>query len=79
MDAAFEVIKNAGSDEAMLYERKPRSLAELEKMMGKKNYTEKVGSHIIKPPGKPTLVDLSDKREPYNSASTDFGGVAAQT
>lgn len=79
MDAAFEVIKNAGYDEAMLYERKPRSLAELEKMMGKKNFAEIVGSHIIKPPGKPTLADLSDKRESYHSASTDFGGVAAQT
>ena len=30
---------------------------------------------IDRPMGKPTLVDESDKREPYNSAAADFGGV----
>ena len=60
----------------MLYERKPKTLAELEKMIGKKQFAEIVGSHIVKPMGKPTLVDQSDKREPYSPAAADFKEVA---
>ena len=75
-DQAFEDIKKAGYEEAMLYERKPKTLAELEKMIGKKQFAEIVGSHVVKPMGKPTLVDQSDKREPYSPAAADFKGVA---
>ena len=71
-DAAFEDIQKAGYEEAMLYERKPKTLSELEKMIGKNHFAEIVGTHIVKPIGKPTLVELSDKREPYNSAAVDF-------
>lgn len=74
-DAAFEAIRKAGYDEAMLYDRKPKSLAELEKMIGKKQFAEIVGERIVKPIGKPTLADLSDKREPYNPATADFAEV----
>ncbi len=74
-DKALETIKAAGWDEAMLYERKPKTLAELEKMIGKKPFAEIVGDQIEKPMGKPTLVDQSDKREPYSSAAADFGGA----
>ena len=77
-DAAFVDIQKAGYEEAMLYERKPKTLAELEKMIGKKQFAEIVGTHIVKPIGKPTLVEMSDKREPYNSAVADFAG-ATQT
>ena len=71
-DKAMETIKAAGWDEAMLYERKPKSLAELEKLIGKKDFSELMGDQIIRPVGKPTLVDAGDKREPYNSAAADF-------
>ena len=74
-DAALEAIKKAGYDEAVLYERKPKTLTELEKLMGKKEFVEVVGSHIVKPMGKPTLVDIADRREPYNPAAADFAGV----
>lgn len=74
-DKAFETIKQAGYEDAMLYERKPKSLSELEKMIGKKAFADLVGSLIVKPMGNPTLVPESDKREPYNSAAADFQGV----
>lgn len=74
-DAALEAIKKAGYDEAVLYERKPKTLTELEKMLGKKQFGDIVGNHIIKPMGKPTLVELSDKREPYSLAAADFAGA----
>lgn len=74
-DAALEAAKKAGYDEAVLYDRKPKTLTELEKMMGKKEFAEVMGSHIVKPIGKPTLVEQSDKREPYSPAAADFAGA----
>ena len=59
----------------MLYDRKPVSLSELEKRLGKKKFAELLADQIDRPMGKPTLVDEFDKREPYNSAAADFGGV----
>lgn len=74
-DAAMELIKAAGYEEAVLYERKAKTLSQLETMIGKKQFAEIVGSEIIKPQGKPTLVPESDKREPFNPAAADFAGV----
>lgn len=78
VDAALEAIKNAGYDEAMLYERKAKTLSVLEKMIGKVDFQKIVGSLIIKPMGKPTLADANDKRPDYNEAAKDFQGVAAE-
>ena len=74
-DAAMELIKAAGYEEAVLYERKAKTLSQLETMIGKKQFAEIVGSEIVKPQGKPTLVPESDKREPFNPAAADFAGV----
>ncbi|MBR0411111.1 MAG: DUF2800 domain-containing protein [Eubacterium sp.] len=74
-DQAIEDIKKAGYEEAMLYERKPKTLAQLEKVIGKKEFDRIAGSHVIKPIGKPTLAEISDKREPYNQAAVDFKGA----
>lgn len=74
-DAALNKIKKAGYDDAVLYERKAKSLAELEKLIGKKRFSELVGSLIIKPMGKPTLTDEDDKRPDYNDAVRDFQNV----
>ena len=75
-DAAIKAIIAAGYDEALLYERKPLTLSALETLIGKKDFAEKFGQFITKPLGKPTLVPMSDKREPYNAAAADFAGVA---
>ena len=75
IDEALAAIITAGYDEALVYERKPKTLSELEELMGKKDFEEKIGAYIVKPLGKPTLAPLSDKREPYNLAAADFAGV----
>lgn len=71
-DEALKAIEAAGYDEALLYDRKAKTLSELEKMIGKKRFAEIAGSHIVKPTGKPTLVIESDKRAPYSAAAADF-------
>lgn len=76
-DAALAAIIASGYDEALIYERKAKTLSSLEELMGKKEFAEKLGAYVIKPLGKPTLALLSDKREPYNSALSDFAGVSA--
>lgn len=67
MDQAFSRLEKNGFDEAVLYERKPLSLAQTEKLVGKKQLNDLVGDLIEKKPGKPTLVEESDKREPITN------------
>lgn len=74
-DAALKAVAAMGYDEALLYERKPKTLTEIEKLLGKKVFAANMADHVTKPMGKPTLAPASDKREPYNSAAADFAGV----
>lgn len=67
-DAAFKDIMAAGVEEALLYERKPLTLAQIEKILGKKEFAEAAGGHIVTPPGKPTLAPAGDNRPAYNTA-----------
>lgn len=75
-DAAIAAVIAAGYDEALVYERKPKTLTELEKLMGKTEFAAKLGSFVVKPIGKPTLAPMTDKREPYSPAAADFAEVA---
>lgn len=61
-DAAFEKLVAGGVEEAVLYERRPLTLAQAEKTIGKKLFTKLVGDMVVKTPGKPTLAKVSDKR-----------------
>ena len=36
----FKKLIDAGYDEALIYDRKPKTLSELEKMLGKKTFAE---------------------------------------
>lgn len=76
IEAAFKALTDSGIEEAMLYERKPLGLTDLEKLVGgKKKLTELIGGFIKKPQGKPTLVPADDKRPDYKKDLTDiFGG-----
>ena len=76
-DAAIQAVIAAGYDEALVYDRKPKTLSELEKLMGKAEFAEKIGSFVVKPLGKPTLALATDKREAYNPAASDFAGVVS--
>ena len=61
-----------------VYDRKPKTLSELEKLMGKAEFAEKIGSFVVKPLGKPTLALATDKRETYSPAASDFAGVVSE-
>ena len=63
-----EKLKEAGYDEASLYEKKLYGITAMEKLVGKKTFGELLDDLIVKPPGKPVLVDLSDKRPELNTA-----------
>lgn len=70
MDAAFEILQQSGIDRAVLYEEKPLTLAQVEKIVGKKDFEGAVGSYVVKKPGKPALVKESDKREAITNIVT---------
>lgn len=57
-----------------IYRKSLITLTEMEKLMGKKTFSEVLGPLVIKPEGKLTLVPESDKREAVtaNSAKEDF-------
>ena len=69
-DAAFTAARAAGVPEEMLYERKPVTLAALEKIMGKKPFAEALADYVTTPPGKPTLVKSEDKRKAITNKPT---------
>lgn len=69
IDAAFRKIKEAGYDEALLYERVPLALTGVEKLLGKPQFNNLLADDVDKPQGKPTLVPEDDKREPYKRQS----------
>ena len=71
MEAAFEKLAKSGvTEEAMLWEKKPLTLAQVEKMVGKKDFQDAVGEFVVKKPGKPALVKESDKREAITNRVT---------
>ena len=75
VETAFSKVIEAGYDEALLYERKPITLTGVESLLGKAKFETLLKDCVHKPLGKPTLVPLSDKREPYSTAAADFAGV----
>ncbi|WP_308007901.1 DUF2800 domain-containing protein [uncultured Fusobacterium sp.] len=69
-EEALKVLINSGIDETMLYERKQLTLAQIEKVLGPKQFKELVGNMVEKSPGKPTLVLDTDKREAISNKTT---------
>ena len=57
-----------------IYRQNLITITEMEKLLGKTKFNEVLGGLITKPPGKPTLVPLSDKRPTMNTsnAKNDF-------
>lgn len=74
-DEAFKAVIALGYEEEMLYDRKPKTLTEIESLLGKKKFAETMAAYVVKPQGKPTLATINDKREPYSTAASDFAGV----
>lgn len=59
------------------YEKKLVTITELQKRLGKQKFEELIGKFIVKPEGKPTLVERSDKRAEIEitSAQDDFKNI----
>lgn len=78
VDAAFSELVQAGYEEAVLYERRPVTLGELEKAVSKEDRQAILSKYIVKPQGKPTLAPEDDKRPAMTiqrvSAEEAFGG-----
>lgn len=64
-EKAFKTLVKNGYDESMLYERKPLTLTGIEKLLGKKSFSDILSEYVTVSPGKPTLAPVSDKREAY--------------
>lgn len=77
-DKAFAALEDAGVPAEIMYERKPLTLAALEKVVGKKAFAEAVGDFIVKTPGKPALVPESDKRPAITTAEMAFKEAPAE-
>nr|WP_284502122.1 DUF2800 domain-containing protein [Clostridium tertium] len=71
-DDVAKVLIGQGFQENMIYTRKLDSISKIESAIGKKEVQRLLGDYIVKPVGKPTLVPITDKREPYNPAKSDF-------
>lgn len=70
---AIDMLHTEGlKDEQIFKPKELLSLTNLEKLVGKKKFNAILGHVIDKPPGKPTLVKDTDKRQVYNPAKADF-------
>ena len=54
------------------YDKKLLGITAMTNLLGKSLFNELLGELIYKPPGKPALVPISDKRQPINTAKDDF-------
>lgn len=62
LDKAFRGLETAGVEAELLWERRPLSVAQAEKVIGKKEFGVLARDYVVKKPGKPALVEESDKR-----------------
>ena len=75
-EAAGAALNKAGYLNEQIY--KPvelRTITDLEKLIGKKQFAALVGDYITKPTGKPTLAPESDKRKAIDPVADDFKDV----
>ncbi|WP_215522519.1 DUF2800 domain-containing protein [Varibaculum prostatecancerukia] len=73
--AVAEAAKAAGYRD--IYKRSLLTITAMEKLMGKKNFSEILGNLVVKPEGKPTLVPVTDKRPELqvSTAADDFTNI----
>lgn len=74
--AVVEVLGKQGYTAEELY--KPtelRTITELEKLVGRKQFATLCGDYLVKPKGKPTLAPESDKRRAIDPIAEDFANV----
>lgn len=75
-EAAAVALNQAGYKTTQIYKpQELRTITELEKLAGKKNFAAICGEYIEKPQGKPTLAPESDKRPAIDPVAEDFKGI----
>lgn len=68
-----KALKDAGfHEDSYLRPRQLKTITDLEKTLTKKGFATLLGNLVIKPEGKPTLVEEADPRQPYSKAKNDF-------
>lgn len=75
-DSVADALTKSGYTRSDIY--KPvemRTITELEKLVGKKQFAALCGEWVNKPQGKPTLAPESDKRKAIDPAADDFKDV----
>ena len=75
---AAKILENTSFTEDNIYIKKLRGISDMEKLMGKKQFNTVLEGLIIKPQGKPTLVNSDDKRPELNTtanAAEDFKNI----
>lgn len=76
ISGAASALSSAGYATADIYKpQELRTITELEKLAGKKQFAAICGDYIVKPQGKPTLAPASDKRPAINPIADDFSGI----
>ena len=77
-DAVARAAASAGYRD--IYKKTLISITEMEKLMGKQTFKEVLGSLVIKPAGRPTLVPASDKRPAITTvgANHDFNEITEE-
>ena len=65
------IVKKAGYEP---YEPKLLGITAMTSLLGKSKFEELLGKLVVKPQGKPVLVNTDDKRPEFNPASKDFEG-----
>lgn len=63
-----DALHDAGYADAVIYKKELWGITAMEKLIGKKNFSDFLGNLVEKPAGKPTLVPESDKRPEINKA-----------
>jgi len=74
-DAVADAAKAAGYTD--IYKQSLVTITEMEKLMSKTAFSEILGDLVYKPPGKPTLVPISDKRPAISqsNANNEFNEI----
>lgn len=64
-----KALTDAGYAEDVIYQKKLLGITAMESEIGKKSFTDLLKDFIVKPPGKPALVSITDSRPAYHSAN----------
>lgn len=67
----IQAARDAGYKDTDIFESKLITLTRMEKLVGKKQFTQIFDGLVVKPEGKPTLVPMSDRRKALDLAAPE--------